>query len=99
MQVSEEEQEGASIFSNRGLSARLLHSPGGSCYPHHNHRRQKHEMFLVLLTLTNKKKRKENQRQWFKEKGKNACAFFLHQKGAVVNKKHHTVFASQSISC
>lgn len=56
-------------------------------------------MFLVLLTLTNKKKRKENQRQWFKEKGKNACAFFLHQQGAVVNKKHHTVFASQSISC
>lgn len=35
VQVSGEEQGGASIFSNRGLCAKLLCSPGGSRYPCH----------------------------------------------------------------
>lgn len=31
-----------------------------------------------------------------KKKERKACAFFLHQQGAVVNKKHLTVFPSKS---
>lgn len=42
-------------------------------------------------------KKKENLAVEPKKKERKACSFFLHQQGAVVNKKHLTAFPSKSI--